>query len=110
SPLMLIPLFATPAYRRKRPVILAIMLTTLAILGPWVAERVHWISPTILFDNHLCIASPAIHSNPVLILIALSIYAPAFLYASAAVTLRRASVEESAQARLHLQAGARRHL
>ena len=108
--LMISALFGSPAYRRRAPVILAIMLTTLAILGPWVAERVHWVSPTIVFDKHLCIVSDAIRWSPASILIALTIYAIAFLYASAAITLRRAAIEESAQTQLHVHAWRLRQL
>ena len=108
--LMISALFGSPAYRRRAPVILAIMLTTLAILGPWVAERVHWLSPTIVFGDHMCIVSDAIQWSPTAILIALAIYAAAFLYASAAITLRRAAIEESAQTQLHVHAWRLRQL
>ena len=108
--LMIGTLFGSPAYRRRAPVTLALVLTALGIVGPWIAELAGWISPTIVFDSHLSIYSDAIQTNPTLILTALSIYAPAFVFASAAVTLRRARVEEAAQTRLHVQAWRLRQL
>jgi len=108
--LMIGTLFGSPAYRRRGPMLLALSLTALAIIAPWVGELAGWLSPTLDFVPNLQVISPEIQSNPVVTMIALSIYAPLFLLASAAVTLRRARIEESFQTQLHMQAWRMRQL
>ena len=99
------PTFRTP---RVWPVI---VILSLGLVLPWLAELAGWISPTLaLLPDHMVIMSVIRDANLTGVTIGLLVFGPVLVMVTALLMLQRVRLEDEIQTRVHLQAWRLRQL
>ncbi len=104
-------MLAGPIFRKPVVVIVLVLLSTLAILGPWLAEVAGWVSQTtFVVGNHVELHAVDLGAGTFQIELAMVLFAPLALGLTVVSALGFARSEDAARRQLHVQAWRLRQL
>jgi hypothetical protein len=101
----------TPTRSRITSALGIVVLTGLAVLGPWVLERIEALPVTTTIDTHgILLRAPALAGDEISTLVVGVLYVVGLLVGTAVVANAMRARERAARHRLHLQAWQLRQL
>jgi hypothetical protein len=97
-------ILGSPAFRRSATVALLLGAMALAILGPWSAELLGLVDPSMTFDPGLRVLTMPTEPDMLAMTLGLAVFVVLIVVVGAVVALRRARHAEEAERRVHLRA------